>query len=332
MPIIAGGKLNGRAGNTNVGALVVGTNAKPGVVADEALHGRRRGSNRTSGPNRRSAPSPRWATRSGRVGKLAGRRRFHVRHVPLSRRQELARRRVGARDGPARTRQRRDGAMGSRSTTRTTSGTSTSSTSASGATSTRRSGSCRAGPSSCSTRRRTTGRGSTRGPLQQLFHQFQPFRCDRPVGKMGELPRVHRAGQLALSQRRSLRVQCQPDRRTAGRALRGRGRRRDRAGHVSLAAAIASRRHGAETSAVRAGHVVVRRLLRRRPRPVRLDWRLEPDPAAHRRVHGRAEHRPAAGRPISRRHSSAPAFASTFRQTCRSPATRSTTRSATRSG
>ena len=37
VPIIAGTKVNGRAGNTNFGGLVVGTNDKDGVVSDEAL-------------------------------------------------------------------------------------------------------------------------------------------------------------------------------------------------------------------------------------------------------------------------------------------------------
>ena len=37
VPIIAGTKVNGRAGRTNFGGLVVGTNDKRGVVADEAL-------------------------------------------------------------------------------------------------------------------------------------------------------------------------------------------------------------------------------------------------------------------------------------------------------
>ncbi len=36
VPILAGGKVNGRIGNTNVGALVVGTNDRAGVVDDEA--------------------------------------------------------------------------------------------------------------------------------------------------------------------------------------------------------------------------------------------------------------------------------------------------------
>jgi hypothetical protein len=37
VPIIAGGKINGRAGDTNFGSLVVGTNDEPGVVGDEAV-------------------------------------------------------------------------------------------------------------------------------------------------------------------------------------------------------------------------------------------------------------------------------------------------------
>jgi hypothetical protein len=37
VPIIAGAKVNGRAGNTNFGGLAVGTNDKAGVVDDEAI-------------------------------------------------------------------------------------------------------------------------------------------------------------------------------------------------------------------------------------------------------------------------------------------------------
>jgi hypothetical protein len=37
VPIIAGGKVNGRSGNTNFGGLVIGTNDKGGVIDDEAL-------------------------------------------------------------------------------------------------------------------------------------------------------------------------------------------------------------------------------------------------------------------------------------------------------
>jgi hypothetical protein len=37
VPIMAGTKVNGRAGGTNFGGLLVGTNDKPGVVEDEAL-------------------------------------------------------------------------------------------------------------------------------------------------------------------------------------------------------------------------------------------------------------------------------------------------------
>ncbi|HYU80787.1 MAG TPA: DUF5916 domain-containing protein [Vicinamibacterales bacterium] len=37
IPIMAGGKLNGRANQTNFGGLIVGTNDKPGVVPDESV-------------------------------------------------------------------------------------------------------------------------------------------------------------------------------------------------------------------------------------------------------------------------------------------------------
>jgi hypothetical protein len=37
VPIIAGTKINGRIGHTNFGGVVVGTNDKPDVVADEAV-------------------------------------------------------------------------------------------------------------------------------------------------------------------------------------------------------------------------------------------------------------------------------------------------------
>ena len=37
VPIIAGGKVNGRIGETNVGGMIAGTSSKPGVVSDKAL-------------------------------------------------------------------------------------------------------------------------------------------------------------------------------------------------------------------------------------------------------------------------------------------------------
>jgi hypothetical protein len=37
IPIVLGGKINGRAANTNFGGLVVGTSDKPGVVSDDAF-------------------------------------------------------------------------------------------------------------------------------------------------------------------------------------------------------------------------------------------------------------------------------------------------------
>src|SRR6185295_18636742 len=37
VPIAAGGKINGRIGNTNTGGLAVGTRDQPGVVPDDAF-------------------------------------------------------------------------------------------------------------------------------------------------------------------------------------------------------------------------------------------------------------------------------------------------------
>ena len=62
----------------------------------------------------------------------------------------------------------------------------------------------------------------SRGPIQQLIHEFEPSLATDLVREVGELSRLHRAGQLALPKRRPLRVQRQSDRRAAGRAVRSR--------------------------------------------------------------------------------------------------------------
>ncbi len=88
-------------GTTNFGALVVGTNDKPGVVADEATMAVARVKQnilravvvRRDRDRRRSD----WPHR-----KLAGGRRLHLRDLTLSRRQELSRRCLGSCHGPRR--------------------------------------------------------------------------------------------------------------------------------------------------------------------------------------------------------------------------------------
>ena len=124
MPIIAGTKVNGRVGNTNFGGLVVGTDEEPGVG------GRRRRGWRV-GRVKQNIWRESWvgaiATVGdplGRPGSWLGGADFTYADLALPRRQELPRRRVGARDrsrGPRAATRRRSA---SRSTTRTTSGTS----------------------------------------------------------------------------------------------------------------------------------------------------------------------------------------------------------------
>ena len=71
VPILAGGKVNGRVGDTNFGGLVVGTDDEAGVVEDEAVMAVGR-VKQNSGANRGSAPSPPSAIRSGRSGSWLG--------------------------------------------------------------------------------------------------------------------------------------------------------------------------------------------------------------------------------------------------------------------
>ena len=98
VPLLAGLKVTGRAGQTNFGGLVVRTREEPGV-------GCRRprwasfGSSRTSSTSRASASSPRSAIPSAQR-ELARRGGPDLPDLPLSRRQELPRRHLGPRDGP----------------------------------------------------------------------------------------------------------------------------------------------------------------------------------------------------------------------------------------
>ena len=56
-----------------------------------------------------------------------------------------------------------------------------------------------------------------RGPASAAVSRVHPVARDRPVRTLGELSRLHRAGELAVPQRRSVRAQRQPDRRAPGR-------------------------------------------------------------------------------------------------------------------
>ena len=94
IPIIAGGKINGRIDDTNVGALVAGTNDKPGVVPDESVMAAAR--------VKQNIWSESWLGAIATVGDPLGRSgswlggvRLHVCDIGIPRRQESARRRVG---------------------------------------------------------------------------------------------------------------------------------------------------------------------------------------------------------------------------------------------
>ena len=97
VPIIAGGKVNGRTGRANFGGLVAATNDKPGVTTAQSTMGVAR--------LRQNLGKESWlgaivtsAIRS--IVPAAGSRgRCHVRHVVFSWRQELPRRWMGASDG-----------------------------------------------------------------------------------------------------------------------------------------------------------------------------------------------------------------------------------------
>jgi hypothetical protein len=65
VPIIAGAKINGRLNDTNVGALITGTNDKPGVVPDETLL--------ATGRVKQNIWSESWVGAIGSVGDPLGR-------------------------------------------------------------------------------------------------------------------------------------------------------------------------------------------------------------------------------------------------------------------
>ena len=107
VPIIAGGKVNGRIGETNFGGLVAGTNDKRGVVDDNALM--------AVGRVKRNLWRESWVGAIATVGdpvgrarQLACRRRFHLCDLALPRRQEFPGRRLGAGDWSRRSRPRCD--------------------------------------------------------------------------------------------------------------------------------------------------------------------------------------------------------------------------------
>ena len=208
---------------------------------------------------RRSARPPR---------QLAGRRRLHLRDVAVSRRQELSRRRLGPRDRARRISAAIATAHGFKiDYPNDLWDIAADRTSASAATSIRRSASCRGRAVYLYNGQINNRTRLARGPIQQLFHEFEPSLATDLSGHW-ESYRVFIAPvNWRFRSGDRVRVQRQSDRRAAGRAVRGRRRRR----HPARARTTGVRYrlevgHGAEAPALLAGHVVVRRVLRRRSR------------------------------------------------------------------
>ena len=133
-----------------------------------------------------------------------------------------------------------------------------------------------------------------RGPIQQMFYEFEPFARDRSVGPMGELSGVLGADQLAVPQRRSRRVQRQ-SRPASGSRSRSRSptaclSRRARTSGCGTASKPARRRSGGSTRRSRGGSAA--------STTATLDqyqWTgaWNPTAARHGRVHRRAQRRSA---------------------------------------
>jgi hypothetical protein len=104
---------------------------------------------------------------------------------------------------------------------------------------------------------------------------------DGSVGSMGELSGVLGAGELAVPQRRSVRVQRGPRRRAADGSLRDRDGRLHPARVVRVDAVSARGGHSEEAAVLYTSHVVVWRLLQRHAGSVSMDRRLEPEADRH---------------------------------------------------
>ncbi len=254
VPIVAGGKLNGRVGNTNLGGLVVGTNDRAGVVDDESMMAVARvkqnlwreswlGAMATVGDP--LGGSGRWLVGGDftyATSRLRGDKNFLVgvwglatdRHAGadasrLRREGGLPQRQVGHRLQLQAHRARLRAGAG-----------------------------VRAAP------RRAVVQSRHRQPdphrpraLPAAGARVPPVRGHRPCRPVGELPRVLRAHQLAVPQRRPLRGQREPGGGAPGRAVRGVERRGDRARELPLDDSIAWRsappRNAASTRRSRGG-------------------------------------------------------------------------------
>ena len=245
--------------------------------------------------------SDRHSRRStGPPRKLARRRGFHLRHVTISRRQELPRRRLGPGDRTrgSRVRIRPRRLQGRLSQRPVGHGADLQAN--------------RPRLRSVHRVRAASGRAiwnRRRGLSPRVGRAGRSSRCssnssrrgDRSVGTVGELSRVLGADQLAVPQRRSRRVQRVPT-----------GERLHEPFEVATASSIPPGsyhwlryRLEAGTAQKRrllhAADLVVRRLLQRDAGSVSVDRRVESEAARHGRILRRAERRDAADRATSRR-------------------------------
>ncbi len=113
--------------------------------------------------------------------------------------------------------------------------------------------------------------------------------------RLAELPVLHRADQLPPRERRPVRVQRRAHWRAAEPALRGRRGRDDPRRRVSLPPLSARGRARHQASSERPSDLVVWRVLRRVPRPVRAHRRVEAVGSVHLRAQRGARRRPHAG-------------------------------------
>ena len=307
VPIIAGGKVNGRMGGTNFGGLAVGTRPTGGRRRPSARSWRSGASSRTSGASRGSARSRPWAIRSAAPGSWLGGADFTYATSRFRGDKNFLVGVWGLATG------RQD--LGSDAT-------------AHGfkidypndswdmALTYKRIGRD-FDPSLGFVPRRAVqlcdasvdySPRLARGPVQQMFVRVSTVDGDRSGGPLGELPDVLAPVNWRFRSGDRVEFNVNPTGERLVEPFEVDDGVVDPAGPVPMAAISTRSRHGAEAAALRAGHLVVRRFLRRRARPVRVDRRVEPEAARHGRVLRRAQHRTARDRQLhadARRHAAA---------------------------
>ena len=83
VPIIAGGKVNGRVGSASFAGVMVAADREPGVVEQRTTTGASSVSNKISGASPTSVSWEPRVIRSAAAGSWLAASRFHVSHVNL---------------------------------------------------------------------------------------------------------------------------------------------------------------------------------------------------------------------------------------------------------